>query len=255
MTQAQMPKVPKKENGFPFKLTAFLIGIALRLMFRIKTKGLENLPTGGYILVGNHVSYLDPFSFAYSVYYHMKRTPHYFAKESLFRIPVIGKLLPKVGQIPISRAGGKSNDEPLRAAKDFLLAGQVVVVFPEGTLTRDPDLWPMRGKPGAIRMAIELGIPIVPVGQWGVQKVLGNYGKKFSPNPFHIVRVQIGKPLRFDHLNQEGLSTREVTAAARVVMHAVADIVGELRGETPPKDLWDPTTKGQTEIGNFRKRK
>jgi 1-acyl-sn-glycerol-3-phosphate acyltransferase len=255
MTQANMPKVSKKETAFAFKLTAFIIGSILRLMFRIKTTGLENLPKGGYILVGNHVSYLDPFSFAYSVYYHMKRTPHYFAKESLFRIPIIGKLLPKVGQIPISRSGGKSNEEPLRAAKDFLLAGQVVVVFPEGTLTRDPDLWPMRGKPGAIRMAIELGIPIVPVGQWGVQKVLGNYGKKFRPNPFHVVNVKIGKPLTFEHMSKNDLSTKEVTVAAREVMHAVASIVGELRGETPPETLWDPTTKGQTEIGNFRKRK
>lgn len=255
MTQAKMPKVSKRENGLLFVLVAGLIGLVLRLMFRIKTTGIENLPKGGYILVGNHVSYLDPFSFAYSVYYHMKRTPHYFAKESLFRIPILGKLLPKVGQIPISRFGGNSNEEPLRAAKDFLLAGQVVVVFPEGTLTRDPDLWPMRGKPGAIRMAIELGVPIVPVGQWGVQKVLGNYGKKFRPNPFHIVNVKIGKPLTFEKMNQEGLSTKEVTLAASEVMREVAKIVGELRGETPPEKLWDPTTKGQTEIGNFRKRK
>ena len=203
-------------------------------------------------MVGNHLSYLDPFSFAYSVYIHMKRVPHYLAKESIFRIPIIGKILPKVGQIPVYR-GGKSNEEPLRAAKEFLKAGQVVVVFPEGTLTRDPDQWPMRGKAGAIRLAVELGLPIVPCGQWGVEKVLGNYSKKFRPNPFHVVRVKIGKPMFFRELEGKTPTAQELAAATDTVMQQISTIVGELRGETPPKELWDPTKVGQSEIGNFRK--
>jgi len=246
-----LPKV-QRENSFAFILVAIVIAPILRLMFTIKTSGKENLPEGGYILVGNHLSYLDPFSFAYSVYLHMKRVPHYLAKESIFRIPIIGKLLPKVGQIPVYR-GGKSNEEPLRAAKEFLKAGQVVVVFPEGTLTRDPDQWPMRGKAGAIRLAVELGLPIVPCGQWGVEKVLGNYSKKFRPNPFHVVRVKIGKPMFFRELEGKTPTTQELASATDKVMHEIANIVGELRGETPPKELWDPTKVGQSEIGNFRK--
>ena len=158
MAENALPKV-QRENSFAFVLVAMVLAPILRLMFTIKTSGKENLPQGGYILVGNHLSYLDPFSFAYSVYIHMKRVPHYLAKESIFRIPIIGKILPKVGQIPVYR-GGKSNEEPLRAAKEFLKAGQVVVVFPEGTLTRDPAQWPMRGKAGAIRLAVELVLPI-----------------------------------------------------------------------------------------------
>ena len=251
MAENALPKV-QRENSFAFVLVAIVIAPILRLMFTIKTSGKENLPEGGYILVGNHLSYLDPFSFAYSVYLHMKRVPHYLAKESIFRIPIIGKLLPKVGQIPVYR-GGKSNEEPLRAAKEFLKAGQVVVVFPEGTLTRDPDQWPMRGKAGAIRLAVELGLPIVPCGQWGVEKVLGNYSKKFRPNPFHVVRVKIGKPMFFRELEGKTPTTQELASATDKVMHEIANIVGELRGETPPKELWDPTKVGQSEIGNFRK--
>ena len=251
MAENALPKV-QRENSFAFILVAIVIAPILRLMFTIKTSGKENLPEGGYILVGNHLSYLDPFSFAYSVYLHMKRVPHYLAKESIFRIPIIGKLLPKVGQIPVYR-GGKSNEEPLRAAKEFLKAGQVVVVFPEGTLTRDPDQWPMRGKAGAIRLAVELGLPIVPCGQWGVEKVLGNYSKKFRPNPFHVVRVKIGKPMFFRELEGKTPTTQELASATDKVMHEIANIVGELRGETPPKELWDPTKVGQSEIGNFRK--
>lgn len=251
MAENALPKV-QRENSFAFVLVAMVLAPILRLMFTIKTSGKENLPQGGYILVGNHLSYLDPFSFAYSVYIHMKRVPHYLAKESIFRIPIIGKILPKVGQIPVYR-GGKSNEEPLRAAKEFLKAGQVVVVFPEGTLTRDPDQWPMRGKAGAIRLAVELGLPIVPCGQWGVEKVLGNYSKKFRPNPFHVVRVKIGKPMFFRELEGKTPTAQELAAATDTVMREISAIVGELRGETPPKELWDPTKVGQSEIGNFRK--
>ena len=253
MAENALPKV-QRENSFAFVLVAMVLAPILRLMFTIKTSGKENLPQGGYILVGNHLSYLDPFSFAYSVYIHMKRVPHYLAKESIFRIPIIGKILPKVGQIPVYR-GGKSNEEPLRAAKEFLKAGQVVVVFPEGTLTRDPDQWPMRGKAGAIRLAVELGLPIVPCGQWGVEKVLGNYSKKFRPNPFHVVRVKIGKPMFFRELEGKTPTAQELANATDTVMREISAIVGELRGETPPKELWDPTKVGQSEIGNFRKKK
>ena len=252
MAENALPKV-QRENSFAFVLVAIVIAPILRLMFTIKTTGKENLPQGGYILVGNHLSYLDPFSFAYSVYIHMKRVPHYLAKESIFRIPIIGKILPKVGQIPVYR-GGKSNDEPLRAAKEFLKAGQVVVIFPEGTLTRDPDQWPMRGKAGAIRLAVELGLPIVPCGQWGVEKVLGNYSKKFRPNPFHVVRVKIGKPMFFPELEGKTPTAQELADATDKVMREISAIVGELRGETPPAQLWDPTKVGQSEIGNFRKK-
>ncbi len=251
MAENALPKV-QRENSFAFVLVAMVLAPILRLMFTIKTTGKENLPEGGYILVGNHLSYLDPFSFAYSVYLHMKRVPHYLAKESIFRIPIIGKILPKVGQIPVYR-GGKSNEEPLRAAKEFLKAGQVVVIFPEGTLTRDPNLWPMRGKAGAIRLAVELGLPIVPCGQWGVEKVLGNYSKKFRPNPFHVVRVKIGKPMFFRELEGKTPTAQELADATDKVMREISAIVGELRGETPPAQLWDPTKVGQSEIGNFRK--
>lgn len=250
MTEFAVPKVPKRENSFAFILVAIFLAPTLRLMFNIKTEGVEKLPKGGYVLVGNHLSYLDPFAFAYSVYIHMKRVPHYLAKASLFKIPILGKLLPKVGQIPVYR-GGRSNDEPLRAAKEFIKAGQVVVIFPEGTLTRDPQLWPMRGKTGAIRMAAELGVPIVPAAHWGVDKVLGNYTKKFRPNPFHSVRVKIGDPINLSI--GPNPTTADVNEATEMVMKKVAALVGELRGETPPEKLWDPQEHSQDEIGNYRK--
>jgi 1-acyl-sn-glycerol-3-phosphate acyltransferase len=252
MTASSASNKFEDQRNWQFRLVAGVMAPVLRLFFNIKTSGIENLPRGGYILVGNHVSYLDPLAFAYSVYIHMKRIPHYLAKESLFRIPVVGKILPKVGQIPVYR-GGKSNEEPLRVAKEYLAAGQVVIVFPEGTLTRDPDLWPMRGKSGAIRLALELGLPVVPAAHWGVEKVLGNYSKKFRPNPFHTVRVEIGKPIYFEKPKNDALTAKEMADATDRIMREVANLVGQMRGETPPEKLWDPIDKGQTQTGNFRK--
>ncbi|MFZ9744528.1 MAG: lysophospholipid acyltransferase family protein [Aquiluna sp.] len=252
MSDLTVPKIPKRENNLLFVLVAIILAPLLRLTMRIKTEGVEKLPKGGYVLVGNHLSYLDPLAFAYSVYLHMKRVPHYLAKASLFKVPILGFLLPKVGQIPVFR-GGKSNEEPLRAAKEFIKAGQVVVVFPEGTLTRDPELWPMRGKSGAIRMAAELGVPIVPAAHWGVHKVLGNYNLRFRPNPFHLVKVKIGDPIQLSIGTNP--TTEQVNQATEMVMNKVAALVGEMRGETPPAKLWDPTEHEQDETGNFRKKK
>ncbi|MEY5146392.1 MAG: hypothetical protein RL224_706 [Actinomycetota bacterium] len=252
MSDLTVPKIPKRENNLLFVLVAVILAPLLRLTMRIKTEGVEKLPKGGYVLVGNHLSYLDPLAFAYSVYLHMKRVPHYLAKASLFKVPILGFLLPKVGQIPVFR-GGKSNEEPLRAAKEFIKAGQVVVVFPEGTLTRDPELWPMRGKSGAIRMAAELGVPIVPAAHWGVHKVLGNYNLRFRPNPFHLVKVKIGDPIQLSIGTNP--TTEQVNQATEMVMNKVAALVGEMRGEIPPAKLWDPTQHEQDETGNFRKKK
>ncbi|MEY3971966.1 MAG: hypothetical protein RLY84_359 [Actinomycetota bacterium] len=252
MSDLTVPKIPKRENNLLFVLVAIILAPLLRLTMRIKTEGVEKLPKGGYVLVGNHLSYLDPLAFAYSVYLHMKRVPHYLAKASLFKVPILGFLLPKVGQIPVFR-GGKSNEEPLRAAKEFIKAGQVLVVFPEGTLTRDPQLWPMRGKSGAIRMAAELGVPIVPAAHWGVHKVLGNYNLRFRPNPFHLVKVKIGDPIQLSIGTNP--TTEQVNQATEMVMNKVAALVGEMRGETPPAKLWDPTQHEQDETGNFRKKK
>ena len=254
MAEVKVPKVPKNEITMGFRLVAFFLAPVLRLFFRIKTTGLENLPKGGYILVGNHLSYLDPLAFAYSVFLHMKRAPHYLAKEALFRVPILGAILPKVGQIPVYRSG-RGNEEPMRAAKEFLKAGQVVIVFPEGTLTRDPDLWPMRGKTGAVRLAVELGLPIVPAAHWGVDKVLGPYTKKLRPNPLHLVQVKVGKPMRFDHLKESDLTASVLAVETNKVMNEIAALVGQMRGQTPPAELWDPAKVGQSEIGNFRKSK
>jgi 1-acyl-sn-glycerol-3-phosphate acyltransferase len=111
----------------------------------------------------------------------------------------------------------------------------------------------MRGKSGAIRMAAELGVPIVPAAHWGVHKVLGNYNLRFRPNPFHLVKVKIGDPIQLSIGTNPTIE--QVNQATELVMNKVAALVGEMRGETPPAKLWDPTQHQQDETGNFRKKK
>ena len=254
MAKVRIPKVPKREFGLLLLLVAGVIAILLRLSMRIVSRGHEQIPrTGPYVLVGNHLSYLDPLAVAYVLLLRSRRAPHFLAKESLFRVPLLGWLLPRVGQIPVYRLGG-SNEEPLRAARALLQANHGLLIFPEGTLTRDPNLWPMRGKPGAVRLAIESGAPIFPVAHWGVERILGNYSKRFRPGLWKRVEVVVGPEIDISEFRGRELTSEDLAAATEKVMRTIASMVGDLRGEQPPAKLWDPAERGQAIVGNFRKR-
>jgi 1-acyl-sn-glycerol-3-phosphate acyltransferase len=225
----------------------------VRLLFRVEPKGIEKLPKhGSYILVANHVTNLDALAVAYLVYVQLKRAPHFLAKESLFRIPVLGTIIRAAGQIPVYRSGHR-NDTPLKAAHEYLKAGHSIAIFPEGTLTRSPDLWPMRGKSGAIRLALETGVPVFPVGQWGSEKVLPQYGSKFRPGFWKPVRILIGDEIDLSNYRKKQLNPDELNDATKLVMQTITELVEELRGEKAPFELWDPAKAGQTTSGNFKK--
>ena len=150
--------------------------------------GGDNIPeTGGFILVLNHVSHVDPLTAAHIVYDH-GRKPRYLAKSGLFKNPALGYFLRAAGQIPVERLT-KNAKGAFDAAVAAVEAGECVVVYPEGTLTRDPDLWPMTGKSGAARIALETGCPVIPVGQWGAHELLPPYSK--TPHPFPRKRIEM----------------------------------------------------------------
>jgi 1-acyl-sn-glycerol-3-phosphate acyltransferase len=123
----------------------------------------------------NHISYLDPLSNAYAIV-RAGRRPRFLAKEELFRIPLVGRALAGAGQIPVDRA--RSGDpSPLLSARRALEAGEVVVIYPEGTVTSNPDSSPMAGKTGAVRLSLASGVPIVPMASWGSQAVWQKSGR------------------------------------------------------------------------------
>src|SRR5690606_36211530 len=125
--------------------------------------------------------------------------PRFLAKASLFDTPVVGWVMRALDQVPVYRGTSKAKDA-VDDGVTVLRRGQVIAMFPEGTLTRDPDLWPMVARTGAARMALTTGVPVVPVAQWGAQRLLGRYSKVLKPIPRKRVTVVAGPPVDLDDL-------------------------------------------------------
>ena len=220
---------------------------------RIEIEGEENLPEEGpYVLAPNHYSEIDPLVVAVAVW-RLGRAPRFMAKDSLFRVPVLGAVMRRTGMIPVARASSSSSArQTLSAAEQLVEHGRGVIVYPEGTLTRDPDLWPMRGKTGAVRVALEGDIPLIPLAHWGVQEVMPRYGKSISLwPPRKRVRVVIGEPVDLGDFRDEHMQPSALNAATARLMDAIAALVGRLRGQTPPAERWDPASHNQKETGRF----
>lgn len=107
----------------------------------------------------------------------------------------------------------------------------------------------MRGKTGAVRLALEHGIPLIPMAQWGVQKILPRYGGRLSLRR-HDVEMLVGPPLDLSPWAGR-TDAAAMTEATTALMDEIARLVGELRGETPPAERWDPAAHGQAEFGRF----
>lgn len=209
--------------------------------------------TGGCIVVPNHVSHLDPLLTAYFVHDH-GRIPRYLAKSGLFRTKGVGAILKSAEQIPVERLSKDAvgaYDAAVQAVND----GECIVVYPEGTLTRDPDLWPMKGKSGAARIALATGAPVIPVGHWGVQDVLYPYASRPHLFPRKRVRMKAGDPVVIDDLRAQPQTPQIVNETTDRIMSAITDIVAELRGEQAPAERFDPRKAGVQEIGNPTKKK
>lgn len=141
-----------------FSVLAGIVRSAMNALIGKTWKGFEALPQGGYILCPNHLTKIDPLVVGHAIYSN-GRLPRWLAKDSLFNVPVLGWMLRETGQVPVARSASNAG-ESLAAAQKVLDAGGVIVIYPEGTLTRDPNLWPMVGRTGAARLACR------PVHQW-----------------------------------------------------------------------------------------
>lgn len=209
----------------------------------------EKLPaSGGCIVVLNHVSHVDPLLAAQFVYEH-GRVPRYLAKSGLFRNKYLGGFLTSAGQIPVERLTRNAvgaYDAAVLAVKD----GECLVVYPEGTLTRDPDLWPMKGKSGAARIALETGCPVIPLGQWGAHELLAPYSKKPSLLPRKRVAVKVGDPVALDDLLEKPVTAAAISETTDRIMAAITELVADLRHEIAPPDRFDPRRRGVRAIGN-----
>ncbi|MCC2335631.1 lysophospholipid acyltransferase family protein [Cellulomonas wangsupingiae] len=200
--------------------------------------GAEHLPAeGGFIVVANHMTEADPLTFAHYLWDH-GHVPRVLAKASLFSVPVVGAVLRATGQIPVHRETAAAGDS-LRAAVTAVEQGECVAIFPEGTLTRDPDLWPMVGRTGVARLALTTRAPVVPVAQWGPQDLLARYGKVPRPFPRKKVTLVAGPPVDLSDLYDRPLDNATLREATERVMADITRLLEQIRGEKAPAQRHD----------------
>lgn len=207
--------------------------------------GTEHLSqAGGFIVAANHMTNLDPLTFAHFLYDN-GIVPRILGKASLFTVPVLGWVLRATGQIPVHR-GTANAVQSLDSAIQALADGECVAVFPEGTLTREPDLWPMQGKTGIARLALTTRVPVVPVAQWGAQNLLGRYARVLKPVPRKLITVVAGPPVDLSDLYDRPQDTAVLREATERIMAAITSQLEEIRGEKAPAErfVWRQTTPG-----------
>ncbi|WP_216843846.1 lysophospholipid acyltransferase family protein [Phytoactinopolyspora alkaliphila] len=241
---------PKQRLGFAYRCVANIVRPILLLITRQKWAGEHRLPPvgGGVVVVANHISHLDPFTLAHFLWDNGRAT-RFLAKEGLFRIPVIGRIIASCGQIPVYR----ESRDAARAYRDAVKAvreGECVVIYPEGTISRDPHLWPMTGKTGAARVALETGCKVLPVAQWGVQSILPPYSKRLRLVPRKLVEVRMGEPVSLDDLRGRPVTTEIMREATDRIMAAITAELEIARGETAPQQRFNPRSAGVPALGD-----
>jgi 1-acyl-sn-glycerol-3-phosphate acyltransferase len=244
-------RIPRSEKTPIFRLLAAIAVPPMTAMVKFRLHGTENVPAhGAFVLAPNHYSEIDPLVMGVAMW-KVGRMPRYLAKASLFKIPGIGALLRASGQVPVERAGGARDSDPLGQARQIANQGLAVVIYPEGSLTRDPDLWPMRGKTGAVRVALEQGIPVIPAAHWGTQALMPRYAKRLNAFPRKTIDVSFGPPVDLSAFADRKLDTATLAEATEVVMQAITKLFEELRGEKAPVERWDPSKHNQKDTGRF----
>jgi 1-acyl-sn-glycerol-3-phosphate acyltransferase len=158
-----------------------------RAVFALRVEGAAHLPrTGPVILAPNHVSYLDPIVVGVAV----SRRVHFMAKRELFRNSLAAWLLRGLQAYPVARE--RVDPSTLKHTLSLLAAGQVVLIFPEGTRGDGRTLGPV--KTGIAAIAARSGAPVVPVFHWGAERILPRGGGALRRTPLH---VRLGPPLWF----------------------------------------------------------
>lgn len=204
----------------------------IALWFRWRFEGLPNVPPEGPALVaGNHISLFDPLAHGYFLE-KAGRRPRFLAKTELYRNPILRKVLTGARQIPVRRGSG--DRAPVEAALAALKEGEVVVVYPEATVTRNEDFSPMQGKTGVARLALASGVPVIPLAVWGSQHVWRRSGAK-SLRFRRPVWVKAGPPLDFSVHEEEPDHPEVLRTVTNHVMGELSVLVDDLRARYPER--------------------
>lgn len=225
-----------------YRVARGLLSPFMRVWIKWDVSGEENLPAeGGFLVTPNHVSNVDPVCMAYFLV--TRGYPvRFMAKAELFRVPVLAPILRQLGMVPVHR-DSENPAKVLEAAREALENGECVGIYPEGTLTRDPQMWPMKAKTGAARLALDTHVPVIPVAQWGPQEIMPRYDSHIDLRPGRPVRILVMPPVDLSDLHSEaGSQDHEAVAEATVrIQRAITEGVERLRGEKAPSQPWDPS--------------
>ena len=228
------PYRPPRKQGTAFRLIVVVMVPLLRLLMKRDWRGGEHIPkTGGVVIAANHISHLDALAFGHFVYGN-GRIPRFLAKSGVFKNAIVGGVLRAAKQIPVYRDTADAANA-LRDAIASVTAGEAVLVYPEGTITRDPGLWPMTAaKSGAARIALATGCPVIPVAQWGAHEILGYTEKRPHLLPRKRMIMLAGPPVDLDDLRARPVDAETVRLATERIMDAVTELLAKVRGEQPP---------------------
>ncbi len=209
----------------------FVLKPFLTIFTRRNWQGTENLrQPGGVVIAANHLSWFDPLILSH-VLWDNGRPPRFLAKDSLFEVPVVGSILRGAGQIPVVR-GTRDASKAVEAAVQGAREGEAVLVYPEGTITKDPNLWPSSAKSGAARIALASGRPLVPLAHWGAQDIMGPYRKELRLLPRKTIHVLVGPPVKLDDLRELPLNQEILNEATRRLMADITALLERVRGES-----------------------
>ena len=202
------------------------------LWFRFRFEGIEHIPREGPVLVAaNHISYYDPIAHGYFLILGAGRYPRFLAKIELFNNKVLGPLLRQMRHIPVRRGSGDQG--PIEFGRKSLREGEMVLVYPESTVTTNPDFSPMKGKTGIARLAILSGVPVIPLAVWGSAPVWqkGSRNLKYG----RPIWVKAGPPLDFSRYEGRADDPEAVREVTDEVMAQLSLLVDDLRARYPKK--------------------
>lgn len=231
----------QRESRWVKWVVSRIVRIVLWMLTKPEWKGTENVPAqGGVIIAANHLSVTDPLTVAHFLYIGTRRWPTFTMKDSVMKIPVVRSVARSTGQIPIKRGSSDAVKALGEAEKALTQDGSSVIFYPEGTCTRDPDLWPMTAKNGVARLALTSGVPVVPVAHWGEQNLLP-YGSK-KPRllpPRKRIQFRAGPPVDLSAYLGEPITPTVLDGATKAIMADITALQAEIRGEEPPAEPFD----------------
>jgi 1-acyl-sn-glycerol-3-phosphate acyltransferase len=220
--------VPRPEPWYRFAEMTLRPPIAL--WFNWHFEGMGHVPREGPVLVAcNHISYFDPLAHALMVI-RAGRRPRFLAKKELYSNPLLKLVLEGAGQIPVERGSGSV--APVEEARSALKQGECVMVYPEGTITKNPDHTPMQGRTGVARLTLSSEVPVLPVAVWGSQYVWQREGAR-SLAFGRPIWLKAGPPIDFSEFDGKENDPAVLRSVTDSVMDELSRLVEDMRSRYP----------------------